>query len=205
MVEGAFSRAFKSGLRPVELGRRLIREMDDNRSVDVRGRTVVPNHFTIRVSSTDWAEFNDVSSTLERELGEAAREHARDEGYAFLGPVEVEMAEDETMHTGAFQIDGRLREGVGGGGSLVLPNLERIPLGQDVITIGRRPDSTIVLADPNVSRNHAEIRPAGSGWVLVDLGSTNGSRVNGMRVGTQPLRDGDDITFGNTRIRFEAS
>jgi len=87
----------------------------------------------------------------------------------------------------------------------VLPNLERIPLGQDIITNARRPDSTILLADPNVSRNHAEIRPHGTGYVVVDLGSTNGSRVNGMRVGTQPLRDGDDITFGNTRIRYEAS
>ena len=47
MVEGVFARAFRSGLRPIEIGRRLVREIDDNRSVDVRGRTVVPNHFTV--------------------------------------------------------------------------------------------------------------------------------------------------------------
>ena len=63
----------------------------------------------------------------------------------------------------------------------------------------------MVLADPNVCRNHAEIRPQGDRFVVVDLGSTNGSRVNGVRVDTQVLEDGDEITFGNTRMRFEAS
>ena len=206
-VEGVFARAFRSGLRPVELGRRLVREMDDNRSVDVRGRTVVPNYFTVQLSATDQDQFAEIRDTLERELAEAAREHARDEGYAFLGPVKVELLDDQAMHTGAFQIEGRLREGRGGSGagSLMLPSGERISLGEDVITIGRRPESTIVLADPNVSRNHAEIRPHGTGYLLVDLGSTNGCRVNGVRVSDHPLSDGDEIAFGNTNIRFEAS
>jgi pSer/pThr/pTyr-binding forkhead associated (FHA) protein len=62
-----------------------------------------------------------------------------------------------------------------------------------------------VLADPNVSRNHAEIRPQGDRYAVVDLGSTNGSRVNGVRVSSQVLNDGDELMFGNTRMRFEAS
>ena len=74
-----------------------------------------------------------------------------------------------------------------------------------MLTIGRLPESTIVLADPNVSRSHAEIRPRASGYVVVDLGSTNGTKVNGARVSEQELVDGDEITFGNTRMRFEAS
>ena len=207
MVEGVFARAFKSGIRPVELGRRLVREMDDNRSVDVRGQTLVPNHFTIVLSPTDLEEFAEVSDRLTRELADAAREHARDEDYHFMGPVGVELAESAKMKTGAFQIHGRLREGRGGAGagSLVLPTDERIRLSEATVTIGRKPESTIVLADPNVSRNHAEIRPKGAGWVLVDLGSTNGSRINGRKVVEQALTDGDDIAFGNTHIRFEAS
>jgi hypothetical protein len=207
MVEGVFARAFRSGLRPVELGRRLVREMDDNRTVDVRGRTVVPNHFTVNLSGTDNDQFTDIADTLERELCEAAREHARDEGYTFLGPIEVDLVVTDSMHTGAFQIVGRLREGEGGAGagSLVLPTGERVILNEQVISIGRQPESTIVLADPNVSRNHAEIRPRGLGFVVVDLNSTNGSRVNGIRVTEQELVDGDELTFGNTRIRFEAS
>jgi hypothetical protein len=207
MVEGVFARVFRSGIRPVELGRRLVREMDEGRSVDVRGRTVVPNYFTVRMSRTDHDEFADIHESLCRELAETAREHARDEGYVFMGPVAVELRVDPQMRTGAFAIEGRLREGKGGtgAGSLVLPSGERIALREQVVSVGRMPSSTIVLADPNVSRNHAEIRPRGTGWMLVDLNSTNGSRVNGVRVASQELHEGDVLQFGNTRIRFEAS
>ncbi len=207
MVEGAFARAFKSGLRPVELGRRLVREMDDNRSVGVRGGTVVPNSFTVSLASDDFESLKGVQDSLTRELCDAAREHARDEGYGFMGPVEVELEDDEKLHTGAFQIIGRLVEGPGGtgAGSILLPSGDRFALTDTIITIGRHPDSNLVLADPNVSRNHAEIRPQGDRYVVVDLGSTNGTRVNGVRVDNQPLEDGDEVTFGNTRMRFEAS
>ena len=207
MVEGAFARAFKSGLRPVELGRRLVREIDDNRSVGVRGGTVVPNHFTVSLSHEDLEQFEGVQDSLCRELADAAREHARDEGYRFMGPVDVEMVADDRLHTGAFQIIGKMVEGVGGAGagSIVLPSGDRFALTETTITIGRHPESNMVLADPNVSRNHAEIRPQGDGFVVVDLGSTNGSRVNGVRVDTQVLQDGDELMFGNTRMRFEAS
>ena len=207
MVEGAFARAFKSGLRPVELGRRLVREMDDNRSVSVRGGTVVPNAFTVALSASDLEQFEGVQDSLERELGDAAREHARDEGYTFMGPVEVELVADDRLHTGAFQITGRMAEGDGGAGagSIVLPSGDRFSLTESVISVGRHPDCNLVLADPNVSRNHAEIRPQGEHFAVVDLGSTNGTRVNGVRVDTQVLQDGDEVSFGNTRMRFEAS
>jgi hypothetical protein len=181
--------------------------MDLNRSIDVRGRTVVPNHFAVVLSTEDHDAFTEIADSLLRELADAAREHARDEGYSFMGPVEVHLEEDERLHTGAYQITGRMKEGEGGSGagSIVLPNGERFTLTESVITIGRHPESNMVLADPNVSRNHAEIRPQGDLYQVVDLGSTNGTRVNGVRVDKQTLQDGDEITFGNTRMRFEAS
>ncbi|MDH3755229.1 MAG: FHA domain-containing protein [Acidimicrobiia bacterium] len=80
-----------------------------------------------------------------------------------------------------------------------------MPLGNAVLTIGRLPDCNIVLADPNVSRHHAEIRPTATGYQVVDLDSTNGTKVNGARVSDHLLDDRDEITFGNTLIRFEAS
>ena len=101
LVEGTFARAFKSGLRPVELGRRLVREMDDNRSVGVRGGTVVPNAFTVALSASDLEQFEGVQDSLVRELGEAAREHARDEGYSFMGPVEVDLLVDAPARSAA--------------------------------------------------------------------------------------------------------
>jgi hypothetical protein len=207
VVEGGFARVFKSGLKPIELGRRLTREMDDGRTVDVRGRTVAPNHFTIELSPADQENLAEVVGTLERELADAAREHARDEGYSFMGPVQVEIEQTDELRTGTFAVTARMRQGAGGAGagSLVLPTGDRVPLGEDTITVGRLPESTIVLADPNVSRNHAEVRPRGTGFVVVDLGSTNGTRVNGVRISEQELVDGDEVSFGNTRMRFEAS
>lgn len=207
MVEGVFARAFRSGLRPVELGRRLTREMDDNRSVGVSGRTVVPNSFTVYLSEGDHEQFAEVHDALGRELSDCAREHARDENYVFMGPVEVELVVDDRLRTGSFAIEGRLREGEGGSGagSLVLPSGERIALREGVVTVGRLPECDVVLNDPNVSRNHAELRPQGTGFVVVDLRSTNGTRVNGVRITERALQDGDEVTFGNTRMRFEAS
>lgn len=207
IVEGVFSRAFKSGLRPIEIGRRLTRELDDSRSIGVRGGTVVANHFTVNLSKQDADEFANVTDTMQRELADLAREHAREEGYTFMGPVEVDFNVDPGMRVGSFSIQARLREGEGGvaAGSLVLPSGERFILGDDIVTIGRLTESVLVLEDPNVSRQHAEIRPTGNGFVLADLGSTNGSKVNGVKVSERVLQDGDELTFGGTSFRFEAS
>ncbi|MFP5578532.1 MAG: FhaA domain-containing protein [Acidimicrobiia bacterium] len=206
IVEGVFSRAFKSGLRPVEIGRRVTREMDDSRSVGVRGGTVVANHFTVHLSQQDADEFAQVTDTMQRELADLARDHAREEGYTFMGPVEIVFQVDPSMRIGAFSVEARLREGDGGAGAgaIVLPSGERFVLGDTVVTIGRLPESVLVLEDPNVSRQHAEIRPAGTGFVLADLGSTNGSKVNGIKVSERVLEDGDELTFGATSFRFEA-
>jgi hypothetical protein len=207
MVEGVFSRAFRSSLRPIELGRRLVREMDDHRSVDVKGRTIVPNDFTFALSEQDHTTFTEIHDALVRELSDAAREYARDENYTFMGPVQVELTVDPQLRPGRFTVISRLHEGKGGvgAGTLVLPSGDRIPLAEKPITIGRLPDCEIALADPNVSRRHAEVRPFGTGFLVVDLGSTNGTRVNGRTVSEHQLEDGDSITVGATRLRFDAS
>lgn len=207
MVEGAFSRVFRSGLRPVEIGRRLTREMNDSRSIGVRGNTVVANDFTVHLSQQDMDEFADVTDSMRRNLADLAREQAREEGFDFMGPVSISFNVDPKMRVGAFAVEARLREGDGGAGagSLVLPTGDRFVLGEDIVTIGRVPESVIMLEDPNVSRNHAEIRPSGTGFVLADVGSTNGTKINGIRVSERVLQDGDELTFGSTSFRFEAS
>lgn len=206
-MEGTFARLFRSGIRPIEIGRRLVREMDDQRSLDVRGRTIVPNHYVVELAAADHEQYQEITDSLQRELADAAREHARTEGYTFMGPVQVVLEPSPDRGPGSFEIRAHLREGSGGlgAGSLVLPTGERVPLGESTVSFGRRPECTVQLADPNVSRNHAEIRPRGTGWVLLDLGSTNGTRVNGSRVRSHELADGDEITFGSTNVVFEAS
>lgn len=207
MVEGVFARAFRSALKPVEIGRKLVRVMDDHRSVDVRGRTLVPNHFTVFLNATDQERFAEMAATLRRELCDAAREHARDERYSFVGPVGVDLVVDDGVRPGTFAIEGHLREGQGGygAGSLLFASGERFTLGERPLVVGRLPECDITLSDTNVSRRHAEVRPLGEGWVVADLRSTNGTRVNGVKVSEQRLRDGDVVTFGSTDATFEES
>jgi hypothetical protein len=207
MVEGVF-RSSRAAIRPIELGRRLVREMDDQRSVDVKGRRVVPNDFVIELSGRDHDSFNDIMDVLRAELVEAAREYAREEGYHFMGPVRVELVQREDLRPGRFEVVAQLRQATGGvgAGSLVLPSGQRISLGDRPVTVGRLPECTIPLSDHNVSRRHAEIRPGRGAYVVVDLGSTNGTMVNGSRIsGEQRLGDGDILSFGSTYVRFEAS
>lgn len=204
-MEGAFGRAFRSGLQPVEIGRRLIRELDAGRVLGVRG-TVAPNHFTVSVSPDDADQLGTMADALVRELAEAARAHAHEEGYRFLGPVTVELLADPRLHRGALDVEAAVVEGPGGRvGAVVLPDGRRHELGEDHVTIGRLPDCTVTLPDAQVSRHHAEIRPDGDGFVVADLGSTNGTRVNGARVREHHLVDGDEIVVGSTVLRFEAS
>lgn len=207
MVEGVF-RGSRAAIRPIELGRRLVREMDEQRSVDVKGRRIVPNDFEIHLNPRDLAGFDDIHDVLQSELVEAAREYAREEGYHFMGPVRVQLTPDEELRPGRFNVAGMLRQSAGGvgGGSLVLPSGQRISLGDRPVTVGRRSDCTIPLNDQNVSRQHAEIRPGRGAYVVADLGSTNGTMVNGTRIGgEQRLADGDILSFGSTYVRFEAS
>jgi pSer/pThr/pTyr-binding forkhead associated (FHA) protein len=87
----------------------------------------------------------------------------------------------------------------------VLEDGTRIDLGEDPATIGRLDECEVILTDKNVSRRHAEVRREGTGFVLVDLDSTNGTRVNGARVKRHDLEDGDEISVGATKLRFEMS
>jgi hypothetical protein len=206
LVEGVFAKTFRSGLEPVELGRRLTREMDMERIVGVNG-LVAPNHFELSLGADDCRRFDTVADALTRELAEAVREHARDEGYSFMGPVQVTLAEDDSLGKGEFLVASAMVEAPGGAavGSLALADGRRVVIAEDPVSIGRLPECDVVLSDPNVSRRHAEVRRRGNDFVVVDLGSTNGTKVNGAGVRERQLADGDEITVGGTHIRFEAS
>jgi hypothetical protein len=204
MVEGAFARAFRGELQPIELGRRLTREMDLHRAVSVRG-LVAPNQFEVALSRDDYERFEGFLDALAKELAEAAREHAHAEGYTFLGAVVVEITSDGALPRSSFEIASEVVENAEKtAGWIVLPDERRVGVGAEPVTIGRMPDCTVPLADPNVSRRHAEVRRDGDRVFLVDLGSTNGTRVNGVPVHQRQLVDGDVVTVGITAFRYEA-
>jgi hypothetical protein len=206
LVEGTFNKAFRSGLQPVEIGHRLVRVLDNGRTLGVSGRFVAPNNIGVYLSPDDAKRFESFSDALARELAEAARQHARDENYQFLGSVTVTLVSDDSLKRGAFDVVGEIAEGAGGQvGSLVLPDGRRVRLGEHPTVLGRNSDCTVPLADPRASRRHAEIRATADGFLVVDLGSMNGTKVNGVPVREHVLHDGDEIAVGATVMRFEAS
>lgn len=206
LVEGAFAKAYRRGLQPVEIGRRLMREMDLRRTVGVHG-LVAPNRINVALAPEDFARFEPFCAALGKELEQAAREHARDEGYKFLGPLSVELQPDPLLRAGTFVVVGEIVAGpqVDRRAALILPSGRKVAIEQETVVIGRLPGSTVVLDDPNVSRRHAEIRRQGPDAVLVDLGSTNGTVVNGVAVSSHRLEHGDRIKLGNTTLVYEES
>ncbi len=208
LVEGVFAKAFRRGLTPIEVGRRLTREMDVRRTVGVRG-IIAPNHFDVAVSGPDYENvIAKMEQALRNDLGGYAREHAREEGYSLVGPIEVNFAVDEGLGPGEFLVRSDMVEGAGGGpvGALVTPDGKRVEVATEPVVIGRHPECDVVLNDAEVSRQHAEVRREEGAFMVVDLGSLNGTRVNGVGV-KQPreLQDGDQITIGSHALRFEAS
>jgi Protein of unknown function (DUF3662)/Inner membrane component of T3SS, cytoplasmic domain len=204
LVEGTLAKPFRSNLQPVEIGRRLTREMDLHRRVGVRG-LIAPNAFVVTLAPADVERFANFIDALSRELSDAAREHAKIEGYLFVGPVEVEIFEGPKLKAGRFTVEAEVREDADGGflAELVLTDGRRVQIGTEPLVIGRLPECGVVLADSNVSRRHAELRRAGDSVVLTDLGSTNGTRVNGAPIRERTLASGDEVSVGSTRLIFE--
>jgi len=206
LVEGTLAKPFRSNLQPIEIGRKMTREMDLHRRVGVHG-LIAPNVFSVTLASADVDRFANFIDALSRELADAAREHARIEGYTFVGPVDVQIFEGTKLRPGRFSITAEVVEGAEAVAfaELVLPDGNRVQVGTDPVVIGRLPECTIVLGDPNVSRRHAELRRVGDAVVVTDLGSTNGTRVNGTTVREQHLASGDEISVGSTTLVFELS
>ncbi|HEY4280261.1 MAG TPA: DUF3662 and FHA domain-containing protein [Conexibacter sp.] len=237
LVEGTFSRAFRSEVRPVEIARKLAREMEEHTSHSL-SRVYAPNEYAVYLSPEDSERFRDLAGQLTEELSTYLLEHARRERFALLSRPVIEFRTDDRLRLGEFGIQARLVRGASepaaspsqgeSGHTMVYSAAERLqePLeerarqraatallvaggkrmvvGAGGATIGRSRDCDIVLNDGNVSRQHAEVRPRGDGWMIADLGSTNGVTVNGSRIEqAQLLRAGDRIEVGTTRMTFE--
>ena len=207
LVEGTFAKFFSSELKPVEISRKIVREIELNRSIGVHGDHLAPNDFDVAISESDYSNLIKAKEPLEQELEETIRDYSYQEGYIFLGSINVSIKKEENLRAGTFRIDARLKQDESGcpPGALVLPDGRRIQIGNRVITIGRLQDSTVCIDDPSISRNQAEVLLRETGYLLSDLGSTNGTLVNGRRNSQHVLTDHDQIEFGSYRIRFEAS
>jgi Protein of unknown function (DUF3662)/Inner membrane component of T3SS, cytoplasmic domain len=239
LVEGAFGRAFKTSVQPVELAHKLAKEMEDNQMVSV-SRVYVPNHYRVYLSPKDREQFSSYEAALRKELSDYLLEHGRQERFALTSRPQVEFHTDERLDLGEFGIQAQLlgapeEEEVARGAepapsagdfghtmvyspdrearrlepeldrrqALLVSEGRRNVLSGDRVLIGRSRESDVVVSDPNVSRRHIELRRGQHGWAAVDLGSTNGMKVNGRRVGHAELNPGDRITIGVTDLTFE--
>jgi len=224
LVEGAFGRAFRSEIRPVELARRLAREMDRHRHPSLSS-TYVPNEYIVWLSPADRRALAPIESGLVEELAAYLLEHARAEHLALVSHPRIELRTDRRLALGECGIEAKLAAaparapelvgrhsapvGVGGGqaagAAYVSIGGQRTPIGPRGLLVGRSPEADLVLSSSEVSRRHAEIVPEEGAWVLVDLGSTNGVRLNGRPVGVPTqLSDGDVIEIGPHELTFEA-
>lgn len=204
LVEGVFAKAFRRGVTPIEVGRRITREMDVQRTVGVRG-LIAPNKFTVALSPGDHEQLAGMENKLKGDLAGLAREHAKQEGYSLVGPVEVDLTVDEKIGRGEFLVASEMAESEDGGPSaaIVLADGSRVRIGPEPISLGRYPDNDIVLPEDEVSRHHAEVRRLDGGFHVVDLNSLNGTKVNGSGVTDRRLEDGDVIQIGAHSLRFE--
>ncbi len=216
LVSGAFARAFRSAVQPVEVAAALQREVDNSAQILSRNRRLVPNNFHVELSPADYERLSPYSSTLSSELTNMLREHADEQSYVFTGPVAISFDVIDDLSTGRFRVrSAALAKVTPAAGAatdtavrrasvLLEVNGMRHPLEPPGIVVGRGTDADLRINDPGVSRRHAEIRifpaeptPQVS---VVDLGSTNGLLVNGHRVQQASLDDGAEIRIGNTTM-----
>ena len=220
LIEGTFAKVFRGGVEPVEIAKALQREAADRKTVSAT-RVLVPNSFTVELAPADEQRLGPYAGPLGKELAAMVREHAAEMRWTFVGPVTVALEEAADLSTGVFRVrsavvDGPLDTGLTDELAALRPATatlqvagapgtapKTVELRGDVTVIGRGSDADVRLSDTGVSRRHAELRREGDDVIFVDLGSTNGSTVNGRAAERVRLSPGDRIQLGRTVLVFE--
>jgi hypothetical protein len=201
IFEKTFSRPFKSALQPIEIGTRIVREVDLTRRLSSQG-LISANQIRVWLGPTDATRFEGFQKALVAELEETVRQHAVGEGYSFVGPVHVEIFIDDDLKAGDLEVK---TEFVGGESQprLLVSDGRSCSVGEHSLVIGRSPDVALYNNDSNVSRRHAEVWRTSEGVAIRDLQSTNGTFVNGHRISAVSLSPRDDVTIGTLHMRIE--
>jgi Protein of unknown function (DUF3662)/Inner membrane component of T3SS, cytoplasmic domain len=210
-ISGAFAKAFRSAVQPVEIAAALQRECDNNAQILSRDRRMVPNRFHVELSQTDLDRLSPYDTAMATELRDQLQDHADVQGYVFPGQISIDFEQAEDLSTGRFRIRSEAQAQVRSNATqtqvrrataLLDVNGTRHPLHPPAMVVGRGTEADIRINDPGVSRRHIEFEVAGTGEHLQlrvrDLGSTNGMLVDGHRVATTGLRDGSEVKVGNT-------
>jgi hypothetical protein len=229
VVEGSVQRLFRSPVQPAEIARRLERAMESQQTISV-DRVIVPAFYRAFLNTEDFRVFEPIQESLEREMANYLQDLARERGFTLLEHPFVDVAPDPAVPRRGIQVVAEMSAGPGPGlptgvdstqvistvtqaparmpvtAQLVLATPDgphAFPLEANVVTVGRGLNNDLIVEDPRVSRQHAQIRFKSRRYFIGDLGSTNGTYINGTQVTTdQVLHDGDIVSFGGLEMRF---
>ena len=221
-VTGAFARAFRSAVQPVEIAAALQREVDNSAHILSRERMLVPNDFTVELSPSDHQRLSQFSDTLSKELSRLVEEHVKEQRYTLAGPLSIGFAESAELGTGRFRVRSRTNASVTPASGqrmtetairssdvAIEVNGMRHPLTPPGLVVGRGNNADLRIDDPGISRRHAQIalKESEGGTIVTvsDLGSTNGVLLNGQPVDSSQVSDGSEIRLGNTVIVIRIS
>ncbi|MDY6794827.1 MAG: DUF3662 and FHA domain-containing protein [Actinomycetota bacterium] len=224
IFEGPFTKAFKGGVHPLEIARRLMREIDYGKALGVK-ETLAPNRYDIHLSLSDYERLSGYLDSLTSEMESLVITYANEKDYRLLTRPRLRFEPDDALVEGDFSLLASLEDPAGDqplterlGMGRMLPEEENrlgvltilkgdkaghsYYLNEDRTAVGRSDENDVVLVDPRASRFHAEIERATQGYVVRDLGSTNGTMVRGRHVKERLLQDGDTLVMGETEMRF---
>ena len=219
VVRGAFSTGSSGRVEPLELAIALRREREERSFTVGQGRTLAPNVFTARLSDADFQRAQEWGAPLAEELCDVVIKHARSQSYTLQGPVRVSFTRDSSLKAGVLEVDSATEKAGSPAPRQPAPPAprqtparmqpvldidgQRYSLNAPSVVLGRSSEADILVDDTGVSRRHLEIRTENGVSRAIDLGSTNGSFVNGQKVqGEADLTDGSTIAMGRTRITF---
>lgn len=230
LVEGAFAKVFKGVVHPVEILNAMQREAEAHKAILVGGRTLVPNRYVIDLSPYDHSRLAPYAAALAQELAQSQAEFIGEQAWTVYGDVIVEIERGDGLDTGMFRVSAEVytadqpppppqpvypgpgyqagpppQQMPGQGGRnvrLVSGDGRTYPLAIGQTVIGRGDQANMRLPDVGISRRHARLDFDGAQVILTDLGSTNGTMVNGQRVSAVALNPGDMIQLGTTTLTF---
>lgn len=204
--------------------------MEDNQTVGV-GKVFAPNSYEVALNPREYDSFERYRTSLEREMATYLQERARALNLTLISRPQVELVPDEKLKVGAVRVRSWQQDLESGEGldhveftqplavvekRRTLPQTatltvvagpdsgRRYTLLPTKTRIGRGVDNEVVLEDARVSRHHAELYLRGSEWYLRDLGSTNGTYVNGYGSRERALESGDRISLGGVELVFHS-
>lgn len=202
IVNGAFAKTFRSGLQPVEITAALKRELDTKAAVVARDRVLVPNRFVVRLASDDYQRMNAMGPALIDELMALVQKHAKSQQYQFAGGLSIRLREDPALTAGLLEVDSDTEQGEVSWTPVLDFGNQRVTLKPGRLVIGRGSEADVTIDDSGASRKHALVEWDGQRARVRDLGSTNGTQLDGAPVSEAVLEPESVITIGRTRIVF---